>query len=114
MMDRQLDLFASRDEAIQRAVDHAEAVEPGWANRATELLLEYLAHTRQPFTTLELRHWALGTHGFAGVTNWAWGSVMAKARKAGIIEQVGTREVGDATSHLKVSPLWRGCSSVVS
>lgn len=110
MTDDQPDLFelrAARDAGIDLATDHAEAVDPGWTDRAVALLDVYADLRPSGFTTLELRTWAREVYGFVGVTNWAWGGVLTRAQKLGLVKQVGARAVGDSTSHLKLSPVWR-------
>lgn len=105
-MNNQIDLFrAVRDDGIRRAVTHADEAEPGWSDRAIELLTLF-AHERVTFTTHDLRAWAKRKYRFVGTTNWAWGSVIVRARRAGIIKQIGTARVGDTVSHLKLSPVW--------
>ena len=99
-------LREARDDGIQRAIDHAEEVEPGWGDAALALLRLYAASGR-PFTALALREWAQREHGFVGATNWAWGSVFVRAQRDRLIEKAGFAEVGNETSHLKVSPLWK-------
>jgi len=99
-------LREARDKGIRRAKEHAERVVEGWSEGALAMLRRYVAEVGQPFTTLALREWA-AARGFDSVSGWAWGSVIVRAVKLGIIERAGAVNVGSATSHLKLSPLWR-------
>lgn len=110
-MPTQLDIFgviddgsAGRDKGMAQALAHAEDVVASWGEMAYGYLQSY---PQARFITAELREWAT-EHGLPlPTTAWAWGSVITRAVRAGLIEQDGFDQHGDATSHKKVVPVWR-------
>ena len=45
------DAAQSRDEAIQKVVDHADALDPHWSERAYASLMLYCFQNKDPFIT---------------------------------------------------------------
>lgn len=85
---------ARADDGIQRAVTHADAVEPSWSDRALNALLWYASATGGgerpgPFLIEDMRACAY----LAGLPpppdGRAWGAVVQRAARAGHIVQVG-------------------------
>ena len=92
-----------RDDGMQRAVDHADAVVHSWSDRAGELLLEYAAQ-RGPWMVEDLREWAY-VHGLPSPPDGrAWGAVVQRAARAGSIVRVGWCEA--KSSNLSPKGLW--------
>jgi len=94
-----------RDAAIHRAVEHADAVEPSWSDRAYAFLTDYL-RTHATFTTEQVRDAA------AGIVNEppsrrAWGAVTLRAVRAGWIVREGYVNANDPKVHMNVVTLWR-------
>lgn len=108
------DLFtarAERDAAMQQAVDHADAVEPSWSEQAQDWVRKYVAVNKSPFVCDELRIWAEERGCPAPVSGPAWGSVMAKSARLGIIAKVGLRThifPDKKTTHMKAVTEWIG------
>lgn len=92
-----------RDDGMQRAVDHADAVVHSWSDRAGELLLEYAAQ-RGPWMVEDLREWAY-VHGLPSPPDGrAWGAVVQRAARAGTIIRIGWQEA--KSSNLSPKGLW--------
>jgi hypothetical protein len=109
-MDVQLNIFegnAARDEGIQRAAIHAEAVNPGWNDQAYELLLKFLSVHVGPFMAEEVRSYAAMIDFPLPPHARAWGSVVVRAVKAGIIQRVGYEKVKNKNAHRTPATLWR-------
>lgn len=98
---------ALRDLGMQQAQDHAEAVNPGWSERAMAMLVRYLKQMQDTqFQNEDFRVWA-EREGLATPPHLrAYGSIMAKARKAGMIRAVGYEAVDNPTAHQAFARVW--------
>jgi hypothetical protein len=106
MIGKQLDAFldpiARRDDGMARATNHATAVTPRWADTAYEFLQDYSALNFQPFLTEDV---VLASEGQVPEPpdRRAWGSIMAKGARRGIIR----REGWATDKFMSPKPLWR-------
>lgn len=65
-----------RDEAMARAVDHADRVHEGWSDLAYAILMEFAASNHE-FMAEDVRVFALDNPGYATPPdNRAWGAVI--------------------------------------
>lgn len=100
-----------RDEGIQRAVDHADAlapaVAPKWSDTAYAFLLDYIeAHHK--FTSEDIRVLAESMERVTEPTDKrAWGSVMRRASQAKLIERAGFTVAKDPKVHCNNIAVWR-------
>lgn len=97
---------AKRDSGIRRAVEHADAVAPGWADGAYKRF-ESFAKNRATFTTEDVRTcWeALG---FATPPDRrAWGGVASRAARAGIVVRDGYEPAKNPAVHCTTVTRWR-------
>jgi len=104
----QLDLFAARelrDAGIQQAVDHADQVKENWSEDAYNFLLGYLPFV-DTFMTEEVREAAEGMID-EPPSKRAWGAVILRAAKAGLIHRVGYKQTNNKKSHKTPASLWR-------
>lgn len=95
----------ARDTGITQAADHADAVSPRWTDRAYDALVHHA--NRHTFFTVEQVRMA-----FAGVlpdppSSRAWGAVVLKAARAGIVSRAGHTEAEDPAVHCNLVTLWR-------
>jgi predicted amidohydrolase YtcJ len=76
------------EEGMATAVDHAEAVSPGWKDRAAALVLIYATQVRrgESFLTEEAREWADIE---APPDNRTWGGVVTSLKRDGLLVRVG-------------------------
>jgi len=107
-MNRQLNMFAgkkARDKGIAKATAHAEATEPGWSDRALEMIRAYPAPGRM-FMAEDVSRWAVA-QGFNPPPNGrAWGGVFSRAARQGIIKRVGFAAVTNPAAHCTPASVW--------
>jgi len=95
------------EEGAQRAIDHAEAVEPGWKDRAYELALQYLTPDRGEFLGEEARAFAIEKGLPPPPDGRAWSGVMLRLKKAGKIVTCGIGQSKNASAHMGFVRIWR-------
>jgi hypothetical protein len=109
-MDVQLNIFDSRsarDHGIAKAVDHADQAVPGWSDQAYALLLRFLGTHVGPFMAEEVRSYAAQIDFPLPPHARAWGGVMIRASKSGIITKAGTGKVRNVKAHCANATIWR-------
>jgi len=96
-----------RDRGMQQAVEHADKTSTGWSDVAYAFLVEYLA-THREFMTEDAR---LASHGIVPEppSKRAWGSVIIRAAKSGLIKRIGFRNVKNAKAHSTPAAVWQRC-----
>ena len=103
---------AARDAGIQRAVDHAEAVVPGWVDQAYFALVDFLTvnprHRGVSFTSEQVREHADKLGVPAPTHLRAWGGVFRRAARDSVIVKAGITESKAAHCHCSHVGLWRG------
>jgi hypothetical protein len=107
------DAKALRDRGIETAIDHADRVVAGWSDAAFEELCAFthLIGLTARFTSEDVRLFA-DARGFAKPPdNRAWGSVMLRASKRGLIKKVGWTTANDPKVHCNPVSLWEVNSS---
>jgi hypothetical protein len=80
-----------RDEGIDRAVAHADRVTPKWSERAYEGLRRFMVYVsgKDEFTSEHVRYFAEGWGLPSPPDKRAWGVVMMRAARAGLIRKTG-------------------------
>jgi hypothetical protein len=93
-----------RDTGIAQAEQHAERLDPGWKDTAFAMLRGFCQERRGCHCTSEdIRRWC-ELRGFDSPVPKAWGAVVQKAAKAGLIKRIG---FGLAKQrHGSPCPLW--------
>ncbi len=94
----------NRDAGMEAALEHADAVEEDWGDQALELVRRYPSD--QAFMTEEVRAWAYERGLPEPPNHRAWGPVMKKAERAGIITHAGTGLVSNPQAHRTPAALW--------
>jgi len=97
-----------RDEGIQRAVDHADREIESWSDRASDMLLS-CARARgkgAEITSESIRNYAEFHDLPPPPDKRAWGAVMLKAARAGVIKKVGYTTANDPKVHCNPVSLW--------
>ena len=92
------------DAAIQRAVDHANVVHEDWSEKAFDFLKGY-AEINPRFMTEDVRNASAGAVPEPPSAR-AWGGVVRRAVKAGIIYQRGTDRVKNVRAHGANAAVW--------
>jgi hypothetical protein len=95
----------AKEEGIQRAVDHADKVIEGWSDEAYRFLKTFLIH-KSEFLTEDVREAANGIVPEPPSLK-AWGGVITRATKDGLITSIGFRKAKHVRSHQRPSTLWR-------
>lgn len=105
-MSQQLAL-SLRDDGMDRAAAHADAVHGGWSNFAYDILLRY-AEKHEVFMAEDVREFARVVDGFEDPPDGrAWGSVVMRAAKAGIIKRIGYAPMKSPNCHANPKSVWR-------
>jgi hypothetical protein len=106
-MTNQLDLFQSRknrDNGIERAIEHANRVNGNWSEQAYQFLLEYIKD-REEFITEDVRQAAID-HVPQPPNQKAWGGVIVRAKKSGLITRKGYVSRKNPIAHCATVTLW--------
>lgn len=109
MYQAQFDFEAAekaRDYGIQKAVDHANAVNDNWSERAYDLLKEFI-NSNKVFKCEDFRMWCCDKIEQPPSLR-AFGGIIMKAAKAGLIEKVGIEAVSNVKAHMANAGVWRG------
>ena len=80
---------AAMQDGIDKAVEHADAVEMGWSGQARAALNEFIRLHPTPFTSADVIAYADETGLPKPPDRRAWGSVFQKASRDGAIRKVG-------------------------
>lgn len=104
----QTELFTGadlRDIGMQRAIDHANAVHANWAEDAYAFLIVFVASHQSEFLAEDVIGSSVGIVPNPPDTR-AWGSVIVRAKKEGIIRSNGFRAVKNKQAHNRPSTVW--------
>jgi len=107
MIQPELDFKAAgalRDAGIMQAAEHADAVIENWSEIALQFLQTFL-NTAGEFMTEEVRLAAIGFVPEPPDAR-AWGSIIVKARKKGLIKKTGVRCKSDKCCHRGFGSVW--------
>jgi len=93
-------------DGMTQAVEHADQEEPGWSERAYQMLVGYAAHHKE-FMTENVRVWATDNGLPKPPTDRAWGAVTLRAARADLIVCVGYRKTSVPPAHAAPRSLWQ-------
>lgn len=104
----QLDLFAARqerDNGMAKALAHADAIEPAWSDLAYTFLLGFIGASQGEFLTEDVR---AAAHGAVPdpPDQRAWGGIVIRAVKAGLIRRAGYRPMRSKNCHANPKSSW--------
>ena len=96
----------ARDKGIAKAERHANQVHERWSDKAYEYLQTFLSMYSGEFLTEEFRAWTIGKmpqppHGRA------FGGVVQRAAKAGLIVKLGIAQVKNVKAHMANANVWK-------
>lgn len=97
---------ALRDQGIARAEDHAERESPGWSDRALGMLRQYAAEIGGRFQAEDVRAFAKARGLEDAPSARAWGGVIVRARRMGVIKFVGYENVKNKLAHATPAAVW--------
>lgn len=92
-----------RDTGIKKAVEHADKVVESWSHMAYEHLKKYIV-LHDEFMAEDLRYDSKLPE---PPSKRAWGGIMVRAAKSGLIYRVGFRAVKNPKAHCANASLWR-------
>lgn len=96
-----------RDEGMERSLQHADQVEPGWSDQALAEVRR-MATDRHEFTGEHVADVARARGVPEPIERRAWGQVMATAARRGWIEPTGVFETSrHAQAHCRPVRVWR-------
>ena len=94
---------ALKDQGMQQALEHADAVVDDWSERALEMLVNY---PEQSFMAEDLREWAYKQGLPHPPSERAWGGIIGKARNKGLIMHGGFASVKNQKAHCTPASIW--------
>lgn len=94
-----LEAIAAKQAGMQQAEDSANQRHTDWTNRAFKLLKEYARQAHGPFMCEDIRDYATANGLPTPPSSRAWGPVMLRATKAGIIKSTGIGQVKNPKAH---------------
>lgn len=93
-----------RDKGIKKAVDHANEVYNDWNEKAFSFLIIYIQSVNE-FMVEEMRQASTGIVP-APPSLRAWGGIIVRAAKAGLIKKTGFRNVKNIKAHCTPATVW--------
>lgn len=107
MEQLKLSLFSGpqlRDQGIKKALDNANSHHDKWSEIAYRFLTDYI-RTRSEFMVEEIRQASEGTVP-EPPSRRAWGGIVVRAAKNGVIKRCGFRNVTNPKAHSTPATLW--------
>lgn len=96
-----------RDAGIAQAIESADWKEPEWSEKAYKTLIAYLSNQHGEFMTEQFRNWAKIFKRLSDPPSArAYGGIMRKAAKAGLIKKIGYDQVTNPTAHCANAAVW--------
>lgn len=93
-----------RDQGINRAVNHVERITADWKKKALQIVKDY---PRTEFKTEDVRGFAYRIGLPEPLSERAWGAIINKAKKLGIIEFVRFEAVNNPKAHRTPASVWK-------
>lgn len=98
---------ARRDAGIKVAIDHADNVTENWSTKAYNILLEYLRDVPGEFMIEDVRAFSATKDDFEmPPNNKAWGGVIVRAYKSGLVKRVRYDQVKNVKAHRTTVSVW--------
>lgn len=92
---------------IAKAVKTAEKVQKGWSDQAFVYVKEFISqNSGLKFLTEDIRSFAESKGFLAPKSSRAWGGPMLRAKRAGLIEAIGTQQVKNPRAHCANATVW--------
>lgn len=103
-----MDVDTARDLGMNQALNHANSVIPEWSETALKCLISYLyLRGNEPFLAEDVRAYGQCIGLEAPPSERAWGGVMTRAARAGLIEAIGYAKTSNPLAHRTPASLWR-------
>lgn len=103
-----------KQQGMQQAIDHANAVTPDWSNKARQFIINRFLPLHKRFMTEDIRSFA-AMHDFELPCHGrAWGGVVAALAKDLLIINIGTDKVKNPKAHRTPATVWeRNCEKLI-
>jgi len=98
--------FSAKDKGIQQAVDHADAVYPSWSEKAYKFLTDFIDKNACSFMAEDVRMESAAVIP-EPPSKRAWGAIILRAAKSGLIRKVGYQKVTNAKAHATPASVWQ-------
>ncbi len=98
---------AYKEDGMRRALLSAESKNPDWAAQALDMLRRFIASHSDPFMVEDVRAFAYREGLPHPDRDQAWGAIVVRAAKMGIIVNVGVAVAKDPTRHRGYTALWQ-------
>lgn len=98
----------ARDAAMSAAEDHANRVHGDWSARAYLMVTKYIRRGGL-FMAEDVRAWAEGEGLPPPPDPRAWGAVIMRAAKEGLIKRIGYEPSRNRQAHLRPTAVWQVC-----
>jgi hypothetical protein len=100
--------FEARDKGIKRAVDHANLLQENWSDQVYQCFVGFILASQAPFQMEDFRE---TLQGFVAdpPSKRAFGHIVLRAAKEGLITRVGYAPVKNVTAHRCFSSVWKSC-----
>lgn len=95
-----------RDQGMQAAIDHADHVLDDWSVKAYAALKNFAAFQKSPFMCEEVRKYVADLDVPSPPSNRAWGLLMLKAAREGLIKHNGYGRTTSASAHRTPAAVW--------
>lgn len=103
-----------KQHGMQQAIDHANAVTPGWSEKARQFILKQFLPLHKRFMTEDIRSYAAQVEFELPPHGRAWGGVVAGIAKDFFIINIGTRKVANKKAHRTPATYWeRNCEKLI-
>lgn len=93
----------NRDAGIEAAAEHADARVPDWQDKAMEYLKKF---PRERFQVEDLREWAHSNGLIKPPHARAWGAVIKRAQREGLVMHIGYQAVSNTKAHSMPASVW--------
>ncbi|MFC4219039.1 hypothetical protein [Flagellimonas marina] len=93
-----------RDKGIKQAVDHADSTIDNWSERAFNFMRNYLTTTKE-FMVEQVREASKGKVPDPP-SNRAWGAIVLRARKMGLVRRKGYGRTKNVRAHSTPATIW--------
>jgi len=94
-----------RNKGIQKAINHADEIIPNWSDSAFNYLKKYIKSHKQ-FMAEDVR---IASRKFIPEppSARAWGGVIIRANKLGLIKHIGYKNVSNEKAHRTPASVWK-------
>jgi hypothetical protein len=95
-----------KDAGMNQAVTHANAVIEDWSERAFDILLSFLLFRQGDFLCEDVREFAFSLGFPEAPSKRAWGAIIVRARKEGLITHKGYKPTNNHKAHKTPASAW--------